>query len=246
MTNAPATVVTGADIPGINLGLLSSMPRVDLMPPEIAEKEALQRLQLGCAAALVACAVAVGSVWWQAHSTVNDAKKNLATTEAQKAAVNSQVAKLAPVAAQFAAVENGNRLVQQALGGEVLWSKQLRDLSTTIPANVWLTNMTVTASGTAATTTGSAATGSAASGGSSAAATPTSSIATITYQGTATSRYDIANWLTAIGGLKGYVGSTYTSSQEKALNGQVVTDFVATVQVTTDALSGRYTHLVGS
>jgi Tfp pilus assembly protein PilN len=245
MSTAPVGLVTGSEIPGPNMAMLATMPRVDLMPPEIAENEALRRLQMGCVAAVIACGVAVGSVWWQAHSTVNDAKKNLVETQNEQSVVNAKVSKLAPVAAQFAAVENANKLVQQALGGEVRWSAQLRDLSTTIPANVWLTNMTV-ASGTSAPSGTTAGAASSATPGTSTSAAAASGIATITFQGTAGSRYDVANWINQISGMKGYVGATFTSSQEKVLAGQVFVDFTSTVQITSDVLSGRYSNLAGS
>lgn len=247
MTGAPVGVVTGPEIPGPNLALLASMPRVDLMPPEMAERDALRRLQMGCVAAVVACAVAVGSLWFQAHSTVDDAKKNLATTQAEQQNVNRQVAQLSSVSASFAALERANQLVQQALGGEVRWSGQLRDLSMTIPANVYLTNMSVAAgtSGAVSETAGATSTTGSSTASTSNPATP-GTIATITFQGTAASRYDVANWLNKIATMKGYVNATYSTSTERVINGVIWIDFNSTIQVTTDALSGRYAKPAGS
>jgi Tfp pilus assembly protein PilN len=257
MSSAPVGVVTGSDIPGPNLALLATMPRVDLMPPEMAEGEALKRLKLGCLASLVACCAAVGGVWLQAHSTIADARTNLAKTQTEQTGVRQQVAKLAFVEAQFSAAQQGKALIQQALGGEVRWSTQLRNLSMTIPDNVWLETMVVgpggaAASGTAApgtsttATTGTTTTTGAAAPAAATPATPTSNVATITFTGTAASRYDVARWLDTLAATKGYVGATYTTSSEQVIGTQVFVNFNSTVQLTTDVLSGRYTNQSGS
>jgi len=240
VTDSTVDVLTGTDVPRPAIAALSTMPRVDLMPPELAEREVLRRLQIGCVAAILACAVATGSVWYQAHSTVNDAKANVANAQKTQSQVQRQVNSLASVASAFAAVEQGNKVIQQALGGEVRWSTQLRDLSMTIPSNIWLTSANIAATSSGGSTPQ-------ASVGTSQASTGASlGVATITFQGTGSSRYDVAKWLTTISGLKGYTNVTYTTSQEKTLNGLVYVDFTSSATLTSDVLSGRYTNLSGS
>jgi hypothetical protein len=60
------------DMPRPALVQLATMPRVDLMPLEVAEHAALRRLKTGCAAAIVATAVAIGSLMLQGHNAVHD------------------------------------------------------------------------------------------------------------------------------------------------------------------------------
>ena len=245
MSSAQVGVVTGSDIPGPNLALLASMPRVDLMPPEVAEGEALKRLKLGCLASLLACCAAVGGVWVQAHSTIGTARKNVATAEGDRTKVTRQVALLSTVAAQFAAADQGKQLIQQALGGEVRWSTQLRDLSMTIPNNVWLTTMIIAPGGSSSAGTSATSTASSPATG---ASTPAGSanVATITFSGTASSRYDVARWLDSLSGMTGYVGATYSTSTERVIGSQTYVDFNSTVQLTSAVLSGRYTSTSGS
>jgi Tfp pilus assembly protein PilN len=223
------------------------------MPPEMAEGEALKRLKVGCLASLVACCAAVGGVWLQAHSTIADARTNLAKTQTEQTGVRQQVAKLAFVEAQFNAAQQGKLLIQQALGGEIRWSTQLRDLSMTIPDNVWLKTMVVAPGGAAASATAAPGTSTTATTGTtptttgaSTPAAPTSTVATITFTGDAASRYDVARWLDTLSATKGYVGATYTTSTEKVIGSQVYVEFTSSVQLTTAVLSGRYTNQSGS
>jgi Tfp pilus assembly protein PilN len=222
------TAVTGTDMPGPAVAGLATMPRVDLMPPEIGERSALRRLQAGCAAALVLSVAVVGGLWFQAHHDVDHQRSQVSAAQDTQRSVQAQVARLADVAAAYSAVENAQHLVAQALGGEVRWSQQLRDLSMTIPANVWLTNMTVTPN----------AAGSAPAATAGTAATP--SVATVSFQGVALDRNDVANWLEHLVTMKGYVGATYSTTNEIAANGRIVVNFTSSVNVTDGALSGRY------
>lgn len=228
MTQSIADPVVGSDVPRPALAQLATMPRVDLMPPEIAEIGEYRRLKTACAAAVVASAVVVGSLWLQGHNDVQQRQKDVTAAQDTKAQVQRQVSALAPVAAVYASVESAQQLLVQTLSGEVRWSNQLRDLSLTVPANVWLTNMSVSAKAATPSTTGTSATGA-------------PGIATITFQGVANRRDDVATWLDTIAKQKGYVDASYSTTPEQVLGSKVVVNFTSTVTVTTGAESGRYT-----
>lgn len=217
-----------AGVPGPALGSLGSMPGVNLMPPEIAERAALQQVKVAAVAAVVLSALAVGGLYYQAHSGVSSAQKNLADAQQQQTAVQQQVTKLQPVAAAYAQVTAAKAEVAEALGGEIRWSGKLDDLSLSIPANVWLTNMSVATSGSA--------NGALASTG----------ISTITFQGVATNRDDVAVWLESLARENGYANPYVSVTQETAVGSKVLVDFTSTVTVTDAALSGRYTSTSGS
>jgi len=217
----------GFEVPGPALAHLSSMPRIDLMPPEIAQQEALRKLQAGCIAAVLLSVAVVGGLYYQAHGSVGAAQTKLAAAQTQESRVQGQVNTLTPVTAAYASVQQAQNLVTEALGGEVRWSTQLRDLSLSIPDNVWISNMTIARSAaTAAPTLG-------------AAATP--GIATISFTGVAISRDDVATWLDSLGKEKGYLNAYYSTAQEAVLGMKALVNFTSTVTVTDAALSGRYT-----
>ncbi len=233
-TSAIDSSLVAPGVPGPAVARLSDLPGVNLMPTEIAEKAELQRIKVLCAGAVAVSVVLVGGLYFQAHSGVTSAKSNLASAEQQQTTVQGQVNALAYVAQTYATVEAAKAQVAEALGGEIRWSGYLDDLSLSIPANVWLTNMTVAAASasTATSATGSAATAPA--------------VATITFTGAARTRDDVADWLESLVNEKGYANPYVTSTTETKIGTTTVVDFSSTLEVTSAALSGRYTAASGS
>jgi Tfp pilus assembly protein PilN len=217
----------GFDVPGPALAHLSTMPRIDLMPPEIAQRTALRKLQAGCLAAVVISAAVIGGLYYQAHGSIGSAQTKLDAAETEQGHVQRQVTALSPVTAAYTSVQQAQNLVTEALGGEVRWSTQLRDLSLSIPDNVWISNMTI------ARTAGAAAPA--------AGALATPGIATISFTGVALKRDDVATWLESLAKEKGYVNAYYSTAQEAVLGQKALVNFTSTVTVTDAALSGRYT-----
>ena len=235
-TSAIESPVFQPGTPGPSVARLSELPGVNLMPPEIAEKAELQRLKAICAAAVAVSLVVVGGLYYQAHHGVTSAKSDLATAQSQQSTVQGQVNTLAWVAQTYAQVEAAKAQVAEALGGEIQWSGYLQDLSLTIPDNVWLTNMTVTAASGSATAATAATAGSTAPAG----------VATISFTGTARSRDDVARWLESLVTEKGYTNPYVTTTAETKIDTTTVVTFTSTVNVTSAALSGRYTTTSGS
>ena len=200
------------------------------MPPEIAERAAMQQLKAGCAAAVVLTVVVVGGLYYQAHSGVSSAKKNLSAAQAEQAATQAEINSpaLTQVAETYAQVAAAKIEVTEALGGEIRWSRKLDDLSLSIPSGVWLTGMTI------------------ATGPSTSGALTANGIDTITFTGMAMNRNQVATWLESLVTEKGYADPYLSSSQEVAIGSKVLISFTSTVTVTDDALSGRYLTNSGS
>jgi Tfp pilus assembly protein PilN len=208
-------------IPILESVLAAALPRVNLLPPELAEASRLRTVQLSMGGAVVAALVVVGGLWVVADQQVQAEQEKLDTAMTTQSTVSRQVGELAPVAAVYAQVEQRHQLLETALGGDVEWSQYLTDLSLTVPENVWLTSMSVTPQ--------TAATGTA--GG---------QIASITFAGTALQHDDVALWLESLAKQKGYTSAYFNSSTEKTIETTKVVDFTSTVVVTREALSGRY------
>jgi Tfp pilus assembly protein PilN len=208
-------------IPVLESVLAAALPRVNLLPPELAEASRLRTVQLSMGGAVVAALVVVGGLWVVADQQVQAEQEKLDTAMTTQSTVSRQVGELAPVAAVYAQVEQRHQLLETALGGDVEWSQYLTDLSLTVPENVWLTSMSVTPQ--------TAATGTA--GG---------QIASITFAGTALQHDDVALWLESLAKQKGYTSAYFNSSTEKTIETTKVVDFTSTVVVTREALSGRY------
>lgn len=225
------------------------VPRVNLLPPEIHERQVLRRVQLGAGTAVLAVAVLVGLGWFAAQGQVATAKNNLAAAQTQTAALQGQLARLAHVRQTFAAVDTAKGLITQALGNQIQWSRFLTDLSLTIPANVWLTSYSATETPPSATATATPATGTAGATGTGPALLPGQSgpgtLGTVSFSGVALRRDDVATWLQSLAQEKGYAAAYATSITETVLGTQVVYDFTSTVTLTPAALWGHASTLLG-
>jgi Tfp pilus assembly protein PilN len=217
----------------------STLPRVNLMPPELEEKRRFRRLQLAMGGAVVVAVAAVGGLYFWAHGGVASAQTQLDTATSQHTVLQGQLNSLQSVRDVFAQVAAHETMLQQAMGDEVQWSHYLNDLSLRVPDNVWLTQMQVTQKQAQS----GASVSSSASGSS--AIVPTG-IGNITFTGVALARDDVATWLESLAKEKGYTFPYFSQANEATIGARKVVDFTSTVTVTDAAKSGRYTKPAGS
>jgi Tfp pilus assembly protein PilN len=217
-----------------------TLPRVNLLPPEIAEGRAFRRIQMGLGCAVLAAVGVVGMLYVSAAQGVSSARSDLATATKQNAQLQLDTAKYNDVTAVYARANAAQNMLQSAMGDEVRYSQLLNDLSLSVPSNVWLKNIayvqTPPASPAGATGT--------------AAATPTAPhaltpIGTFTATAVAFSYDDVAVWLESISGLKAYANPYFSSSSESLLGTRKIVDFSSTAVVTSAAQSGRYNKPAG-
>jgi Tfp pilus assembly protein PilN len=207
---------------------IAAMPRVNLMPPEIAEAERFRRLQLAMGGAVVVSAVLVGALYQQARSGISSAQSQVTTADNQKTTLQTKLNGLSSVSQTYASVQAKQVLLQQAMGQEIRWSYLLNDLSLRIPSNVWLT--TIQASETTAGDPNATPV---------AGATP-GALGTVSFNGVAFKHDDIAAWLDALAKEKGLTNSTFSSSQEIEIGPRFVEAFTSSAELSPGALSNRY------
>lgn len=221
----------------------ATWPRVDLLPPEIAEAARFRRLQAGMGAVVAGAAVIVGVLYTGAHHSVGAAQDQLTAAQSQVTSLTSQVHELSSVSDVYSQVASAKQLLSTAMGNEVRWSYYLEDLSLRIPNSVWLTAMTVAPSTSSSTTTTAPTAGSTSQP---AAIAPSDQVATITFSGDALSRDDVAKWLNAIAAEKGWSDPYVTSITESKIGPRTVYSWNGTVDVTSAAQSHRYDDNAGS
>jgi Tfp pilus assembly protein PilN len=210
------------------------MPRVNLMPPEIAEAARFRRLQLAMGGAVVAAAAVVGLLYVHAHSGVTGAQQQLDQANAQHTALQNQVTGLQSVANVYQQVAAKKALLTQAMGDEIRWSSYLNDLSLRIPDHVWLTSVSATETGATPTTTTPLPVGT------------TASIGQVTFSGVAFSHDDVATWLDVISKEHGFTNVYFSNSSESSIGTKKTVNFASTADLTDDAKSGRYSTPAGS
>ena len=81
------------------------LPRVNLLPPEIAERRTVRRVQGGLGASLVAVVALIGLAFVAAARSVSSAKDDLTAAQAENTRLQAQVKQFANVNAIYAAAD---------------------------------------------------------------------------------------------------------------------------------------------
>jgi Tfp pilus assembly protein PilN len=213
---------------------LANLPRVNLLPPEIAQQRRFRHVQVGLGGAVLASLLVVGALLVAAGAQVGKAQDDLDTNKDQAVVLQKSMDEYAEVPIVFGQVDAARAQLGQAMGQEIRWSFFLNDLSVKIPARVWLESMTVTSTAGAA-------------------APPVAGqyvetgIATVAFTGHGYGHNDVAAWLNSLAKQKGYTQPYFTESTVAPLgDDDHAVQFTSQVTVTDDALSRRYTERAGN
>lgn len=207
---------------------LAFLPRVNLMPAEIAERRRMRRIQVGLGAGVLSAVGLVVLGFAAASSSASAANDELTLAQAEQGRLQAESAQYAEVTAVYAQAAAAEAMLTEAMGQEVRYSRFLSDLSLTVPENVWLKSLTFSQTPT------EAAVGVAEPG-----------IGTVTVSGIGFSHEDVAVWLESLAGQKGYVNPYFSSSTEALIGPRTVVNFESTATLTSEALSGTYTAPAG-
>jgi Tfp pilus assembly protein PilN len=206
-----------------------TLPRVNLLPPEIAEARTLKQYRLGAGGAVVLTAVAVGVFYYQSHGGVASAQSALDASNAKTAQLRTQLASYQGVTQVKNEVQSAQATLAAALAPQILWSKYLQDMSVSLVGNYWLSGLTMAATSSAATgsTTGSSP------------LTDGSAVGSIVLTGSAISHYDVADLLRSLAKQQGLSSKPVVSSSTKDASGAGLPSLVRfTVTQTVDS-TGR-------
>ena len=203
---------------------LPILPRVNLLPPEIAENIRFRRIQLGLAGGILAAVGVVAVLYVGAMGSVRDANTELVAETATATRLQAETAKYSEVKAVYARAAAAEAMLVQAMGEEVRYSSFLNDLSLNMPEKVWLKNVSFVQAPVPASL-GSTVPG----------------IGTVTFTGIGFKHDDVATWLESLAKQKGYLNPYFTNSTAGLIGLREIVNFTSTVTVNADALSGRYT-----
>lgn len=200
------------------------MSNVNLLPPEILEGHRSRQIAalVGAGAALVI--VLIFLFYVLQTQKLGDQNDKVATQQLANNNVQTQIGALQQYATLQAAAQAQQLLLREAYADEVSFSRLLMDVSRVIPSDMDLDSLTLQltapAAGTATTTTG-----------------PTVFVGTLSASGTAASVQSIANWLTRLEQVEGWV-NPWTSNASLSDNGLSYT-FSSTVDLTDGVVTGR-------
>ena len=199
------------------------LPRVNLLPPEIAEQARFRRVQACLAGGLVATVGVVGLLDAGATASVAEATDELTAATARGAALQADTRALGEVDDEHDRAAAAQTMLAGAMGQEVRFSTFLDDLSKTVPEHVWLKDVTFTQAGAAG------------------AAPTTAGIGTATFTGVGFRHDDVATWLETLAEQDGFSDPYVSDSVSGKIGDRRTVSFTSTVTLTSDALSGRYT-----
>jgi Tfp pilus assembly protein PilN len=233
--NLPSFPARATEAPSVDATRTPTLPRVNLLPPEIQEAARFRRFQLAMVATGVAAVAIVGALDYNAHQSVDHANSDLAASKATETSLTNTKAGLQSVQDVYDQVAAKKAMLTQAMGPEIRWSFYLTDLSLKIPDHVWLNS--VTATETVPGTTQAPA--------QSPTALTTAGVGTVNFGGVAFSHDDVATWLDALAKERGYTNAYFTNSTKTKLGPRDVVNFTSSVTLTQAALSGRYSKVEG-
>jgi Tfp pilus assembly protein PilN len=203
--------------------------QVNLLPPELRERQAIRRTTSLVVAAGLAVLALIGIFYSFQVQRLSQTQSDLEAQQSQNAQLESQIASLQRFADLQAELAQKEALVDEIYVNEVSWSSALLDVSRVIPDASYLTNLTGQIT---PTIVGEVATEP--SGG-----TPeTTLIGNMTFAGVANRTETIATWLTRLEEVRGWVNAWANSAQEDAPYSRIYT-FSNGLDLTQEAATAR-------
>lgn len=189
--------------------------RINLLPPEVAERKRTRQLAVATAAAALGLVAVLGVVYGTQEIRLRGEKNKLEAQRARNAALRSDLADLAEFDRLQSELQRKTGLLDDLTKREIRWSVLLADISLVIPSDVWLTSFTGTVSGTAA------------------AGEP---LGIIQMNGTTFAHIDVAKWLARLAGVDEFTFPYLTLSSKGSEQDTPVVNFNSSVQISDSAL----------
>jgi Tfp pilus assembly protein PilN len=209
--------------------------RINLLPPEIYERQRLRRRTAVVIAVGIILLAGVGAFYFLQVLRLNAVEDDVAQQEAENAQLQQEISELQEIADLQAEIESTRTVLSSLLSDRVLWSGILRDISLVIPGEAWLEGLTGTL--TAAT----AAPGTTEAPTVEATAQPAGLVGQITFTGFAFDHRDVALWLSRLEDVRGFVNPWLSNSAKTPIGETEVVQFASSVDLSEQALARRGT-----
>jgi Tfp pilus assembly protein PilN len=218
------------------------MTQVNLLPGDVKERQRTRRLTAAVILAVGAVMALLFFVFILQSARLSDQQHKLQAQEAVNADLNGKIVGLQEFAALKAQVANREALTAAALDGEVLWSGVLRDVSMVIPDKVFLTGIVGSLSAPVTSTAPVVAPPTPGTSPSPGTTTPTAPvvtgpglIGTIQFTGMADDHPSVAQWLTRLEQVTGWVNPWISNATEVDQNGAPGVQWTGSLDLTSQA-----------
>jgi Tfp pilus assembly protein PilN len=217
--------------------------RINLLPPELYERQRTRRRTAAVIAVGVILLAAVGGFYFLQVLRENAVREDIAAQEAENARLQREINELQEIGLLQQEIDATRQLLNGLLADRVLWSGVLRDVSLVIPGQVWLNGLTgqvgAPATGTTGTTTTAAPTTTTTTSTPGQPAAGGGLVGQISFNGFAFTHPDVALWLSRLEDVRGFVNPWLQSSTDTVIGTQTVETFTSSVDLSEQALARR-------
>lgn len=205
------------------------MKRINLLPPEIAQRRRVRRQSsLLIVAFFVLAGLLAGTYVWRL-GTLNSEQGRERRSQALVSTLEAKRAPLLVFDELKRTVDAKQALLVSTMEGDVAWSRLLTELSMVIPEESWLTAFTGTTQ----------APGTVPPGGTNVAVGPTR-LGTVSFTAVTFKFPDVANWITRLQGLKSLQNVWVPDAKKSEIGAREVVNFTSTADLSESAASGRF------
>jgi Tfp pilus assembly protein PilN len=202
---------------------------VNLLPPELRERQAVRRTTSLVVAVGLAALALIGTLYLFQVLRLSQVRSDLEAQRSTNARLVSQIASLREFAALQAELAAKEALIDVIFVNEVSWSSALLDVSRVIPDASYLTNLTGQITPTVVGEVATAPTG----------GTPeTTLIGNMTFAGVANQTETIATWIARLDEVQGWANAWVNSAEEDAPGSRIYT-FSNALDLTQEAVTER-------
>jgi len=206
--------------------------RINLLPPEIYERQRIRRRTAAVVVVGLIVLAAVGAFYFLQVLRLNEVEDDITAQEAENARLQAEIGELQEIDALIIEIESTRTVLNALLADRVLWSGVLRDVSLVIPGQAWLSGLSgqVGAPGTAGTTPTTTP---------GEAAPPGALVGQISFDGFAFTHRDVALWLSRLEDVRGFVNPWLSNSTKTDIGTQEAVQFNSSVDLSEQALARR-------
>lgn len=205
--------------------------RINLLPPEVLERQRARRRTFLTFAGGVIVLILIGAFYFLQILRLSSVEDNIAAQRAVNAQLEGQIAELQDIAALEDEIDRTRLVLSGLLEDRVLWSGVLRDISLVIPGEVWLNGIAgqvgQTVEGTTTTETTAQPAGT------------SGIVGQISFDGFAFDHRDVALWLSRLEDVRGFINPWLSSSAKTLIGTTDAVGFTSSVDLSDQAIARR-------
>ena len=198
--------------------------RINLLPPEIRERQRARRRTFAVIAAGLVVLLLLGGFYVLQLIRLRNLEDDLADQQAVNRRLQAEIAQLQNVAELQQQLADSRALLADILSNQVYGSAVLRDIALVIPGEAWLNGLTGAIAGAEIETDVELAEG---------------LVGSISFTGFAFDHRDVALWLSRLEDVRGFANPWLQSSTKTLIGTVEVVTFTSSVDLSEQALARR-------